>query len=541
MERFIRFKIYKCTIHKKGKYKMKSKKISISIVILLTSLLLSINIPATNIQENDFSTWDKIYGGEFEDRGRCIVEFNDKNYIITGSYGKSDGEKTKGYCIIIDQYGNMKLNKTIGEDNEFWDAEGISEDSFIVTGRSGNHFHVYGLNTNGYLLGGHGFGGSSWHTNVHAMVKTNDGGLLFSGFYEDWYAKSGKVYTYYGILIILKNQGVCMPLTKSHMGDDAFPEGRFDMKKTNDGGYILLGNSKKQNNDIVLMKLDNSYSVQWEKRIGGEGSETQYSVQQTDDNGFIITGYIKGYRTSNKDLLLIKTDPSGNTLWSKNFGGRETDEGHYIVQTDDGGYLITGNTSSYGLGKNNLWLLKTDENGTLEWDKTFGEIDDESNGEYILKLDDGFFVLGNLNSDIWLLKTDENGKIGSTPSIPTIDGPKKNAKNNASNYTISSTDSDGDNVYYYIDWGDKQYSDWFGPFESDEEVTVEHTYGYRDDFQIKVKSRDKYGLESDWGVFQTSIAKNKRKTNSIIDFFDSLPLYSIFLDFLSELNFLKFL
>ena len=145
------------------------------------------------------------------------------------------------------------------------------------------------------------------------------------------------------------------------VGDDV----GFSVQQTSDGGYIITGeiNSYNENpyrdGDLWLIKTDEDGDTMWTKIYGGSEGEVGYSVQQTSDGGYIITGYTSSYGEWPGDVWLIKTDENGDTLWTKTYGDSEhTDEGYSVQQTSDGGYIITGRTKSYGEGNYDVWLIK---------------------------------------------------------------------------------------------------------------------------------------------------------------------------------------
>lgn len=155
--------------------------------------------------------------------------------------------------------------------------------------------------------------------------------------------------------------------------------------------------------------------ILWTKTFGGGGVERAFSVQQTSDGGFIIAGNTSSYGAGSADIWLVKTDEDGNEEWNKTFGGSESEWAGSVSQTMDGGFIIAGSTDSFGPGYSNFWIIKTDEQGNEEWNRVFGNY--ESHGKCAKQtLDGGYILTGTtwiFNTttyfDVWLIKTDENG------------------------------------------------------------------------------------------------------------------------------------
>ena len=182
--------------------------------------------------------------------------------------------------------------------------------------------------------------------------------------------------------------------------------------QTTDGGYIITGSTESfgsGNSDVWLIKTDSQGKEEWNKTFGGPSSEVGISVQQTTDGGYIITGY------GNNQLWLIKTDSQGNEEWNQTFGGSDYDSGYSVQQTEDGGYIITGSTKSFGNGNSDVWLIKTDSQGNEEWSKTYGESGGDYGESVQQTTDGGYIITGNTESfgsggsDVLLIKTDPEG------------------------------------------------------------------------------------------------------------------------------------
>jgi len=140
--------------------------------------------------------------------------------------------------------------------------------------------------------------------------------------------------------------------TKTYGGNSS-DAGR-SVQQTNDSGYIITGYT---DGDVYLIKTDSSGDTLWTKTYGAENGDAGFSVQQTSDGGYIITGYTDG------DVYLIKTDSSGDTLWTKTYGAENGDGGLSVQQTSDGGYIITGTANAVAFSVHEVFLIKTDSSG----------------------------------------------------------------------------------------------------------------------------------------------------------------------------------
>lgn len=195
------------------------------------------------------------------------------------------------------------------------------------------------------------------------------------------------------------------------------------VQQTNDGGYIVGGVS---GGDIVLLKLDADGAIQWQKACGGSSSEYVGEVRQTNDGGYIAAGSTSSYGAGNTDVLVLKFDANGNIKWKKTYGKSAADWAYSIQQTSDGGYIVAGFTSSFGVvinGKKteipDAWILKLDASGNIQWQKVYGTGTTSDSARCIQQTSDGGYIVAGLtflstsgaNADIWVFKLDDRGNI----------------------------------------------------------------------------------------------------------------------------------
>jgi hypothetical protein len=174
--------------------------------------------------------------------------------------------------------------------------------------------------------------------------------------------------------------------------------------------------SERNNNLYDKTIFENGIStIVWVKTFGGRGRDNCWSLTKTDDEGFILLGETTSYDKGGGDAWLVKLDSDGNEQWNKSYGGNRADYGFDIIQNNDGGYTIAGGTKTYSIGDHDTWLVKTDYLGNEIWNKSFGgEMRDQ--GYALLKSsDDGFVICGGSGSftpgpnDYWVIKTDDKG------------------------------------------------------------------------------------------------------------------------------------
>jgi hypothetical protein len=153
----------------------------------------------------------------------------------------------------------------------------------------------------------------------------------------------------------------------------------------------------------------------WSKTFGGENDESCYSLIQTADGGYALAGDTRSFGTGRSDMWLIKTNEDGDSLWSRTYGGEDYEKCCSFIQNADGGFALAGYTTSFGAGNKDFWLVVTDENGEELWSQTYGGQYDEYCNSIIPTADGGFALMGYTDSfgegsaDFWIIVTDNEG------------------------------------------------------------------------------------------------------------------------------------
>ncbi|HXC04219.1 MAG TPA: T9SS type A sorting domain-containing protein [Bacteroidia bacterium] len=197
----------------------------------------------------------------------------------------------------------------------------------------------------------------------------------------------------------------------------------FGTLATSDKGVLIAGYTSSfgaGRDDVYLVKMDSAGTVSWAKTIGGHLEDFAFDIQPTNDSGYILTGYTDSWGAGGYDVLLIKTDASGDTLWTKTYGGALNDFGNSVQQTSDGGYIIAGYTLSYpsASDSSSAYLIRTDAGGNLIWSTAFGGPSNITDAYSVRQTPDKGFVVtgytnafGEINGDVFLTKTDSTGHI----------------------------------------------------------------------------------------------------------------------------------
>ena len=191
----------------------------------------------------------------------------------------------------------------------------------------------------------------------------------------------------------------------------------------------------------------------WTKHFGGGGNDFAHGIAGTNDGGYIITGLTESYGAGVADVYLLKTDSGGDTIWTQTYGGVQTDWGMGVFQTEDGGYIIAGSTTSFGMGDWDAYLIKTDSAGNEEWSRTFGGMLIDAGNCLGQTTDGGYIIAGTTysfgagDSDLYLVKTDSAGNLiwGHTFGGTEMDGAAGVQPTSDGGYIMAGWSGPGDN------------------------------------------------------------------------------------------------
>jgi hypothetical protein len=277
-----------------------------------------------------------------------------------------------------------------------------------------------------YLLKTNKWGDSLWTKHLDynngpgayndgASVKeTNDKGFIITGLRN--YAPNWNMH-------LLKTDSLGNLLWARNYSESTCASQGFSVQLTADNGFVIAGfisdclNTNDE--DFYLVKTDSIGNLLWSKRYGESKRNRAYSVSCTFDKGFIITG-IGNWDPSipSGSIYLVRTDSIGDTVWTKRYGGTAIDEGFSVIQTLDGGFVLTGYTASYGQGSVDVWIIKTNSDGNIEWEKKYGGFRSDIGRSIQQTYDGGFIIAGYTNSfgsesgyDIYLINTNEIGEM----------------------------------------------------------------------------------------------------------------------------------
>jgi uncharacterized delta-60 repeat protein len=252
--------------------------------------------------------------------------------------------------------------------------------------------------------------------NASCIQQTSDGGYVVSGYTDSFGAGEGDFW----VLKLDLNGAIEWQKTYGGTGNDQ----AWCIQQTNDGGYVVAGETDSFGAgllDIWILKLTSTGSVTWQKTYGGANNDHLRSIQQTSDGGYIVGGDTYSFGAGDVDAWILKLASNGSVIWQKTYGGSGYDWASAVQETSDGGYMVAGDSASFSETGVHVWVFKLNSNGSTAWQKIF----ERSSGDYAYCIrgtsDGGYIVAGETNgtglipwergANIWVLKLNSSGSI----------------------------------------------------------------------------------------------------------------------------------
>ena len=254
------------------------------------------------------------------------------------------------------------------------------------------------------------YGGSN-HDWADSIQQTSDGGYIVLGRTNSFGFAHGPA------LWILKLSSVGDVEWQKIYGASSSDHWPHSIQQTMDGGYIVAGETRTwgTSSNIWVLKLSSEGDVEWQRTYGGNEDDKASSIQQTMDGGYIVAGETRSWGVGD-DIWVLKLSPVGDVEWQKTYGGDADDSAYYVQQTMDGAYIVVGNTNSFGAGSIDFWVLRLSSTGDVEWQKTYGGSDSDEVHSVQQTMDGGYIVAGGIN----VLKLSSEGDIEWQHSYGTV-------------------------------------------------------------------------------------------------------------------------
>ncbi|WP_304132313.1 T9SS type A sorting domain-containing protein [Ignavibacterium album] len=368
-------------------------------LIIAVTTLVFLLIPFAFAQVPDV-LWTRTFGGTSNDNCSSAQQTSDGGFIIFGSTESSGLGGVDAWLIKTDSLGNSLWTKTIGfnEIERCNDGQETFNGDLIFTGYTNSIgaglYDVFLVRTDSFgdTLWTKTFGTSGYESGNAILQTPNGGGFVIAG--ETGATVTGQ----HDVYIIKTNSSGNLLWTQSIKGSDE--DVAKDIRQNSNNEYLITGFTKSfgaGNSDVWLICVNSSGSILWNKTFGGPDEESGEAIVSTTDGGCAIAGYKYSDITNDIDVLLIRTNSSGDTLWTKTYGNADTIEAGYgLAKTDDGGFIITGTVATLFPLTQNLLVIRTDSLGNVIWTKTI-EKDGYSTGYCIRKSNNnGFIICGEI-------------------------------------------------------------------------------------------------------------------------------------------------
>jgi uncharacterized delta-60 repeat protein len=372
--------------------------------------------------------WQKTYGGISSDSASSIQQTTDGGYIVAGYTSSFGAGSADAWVLKLDKNGGIMgcNNVTIAASSaSTLVTSAIPVNTTIVpstatyvalssTATVSNSTAAVATNcsyTPSPLKWQRTFGGSGFDI-ANSVQQTTDGGYIVAGTTASFGAGGGDFW----VLKLDADGSVTWQYTYGEASYDV----AYSIQQTADGGYIVAGRTSSfgtVGGDAWVMKLDSFGSVAWQYTYGSNGLDEARSIQQTTDGGYIVAGLTASFGAGGYDAWVLKLNADGSIAWENTYGGNNDDNANSIQQTADGGYIVAGRTYSLSTVSYDAWVLKLNADGSIAWQKSYGDIGTDEAKSIQQTADGGYIVAGITdsfgagNGDAWVLKLNAYGSV----------------------------------------------------------------------------------------------------------------------------------
>ncbi len=363
------------------------KKLQLYLFIILITLFVL--LPDTKAQSTQ---WSKLFGGTGDDGGESLVMTNSGEIVIAGF--KSSNSVKDVLLMKTDSAGNQLWSRTFNPGINDWgrSLRQTQDGGFIIAGMTEVSPQIF----DPFLIKTDSEGNMQWQQQYdygfgdddrgHAVWQTSDGGYIIAG--QTWLMHGS--FGNYDMYIIKTDMNGNVQWKKVFFRENEGGDVALAVQQLSDGGFIIGGFTQSSTWASYIIRTDSLGNAVWSNIYPGSWQSECYDIQATPDGGFILTGTETSF-TTDADLLIIKLGAAGNLIWKKIYGTVDAEQGESIKQLPDGGYVIAG-MSSHGAGGYDMYVVRTNSTGDSLWSRTIG-----GSG------DDRAFSIGSVQSGAYLV------------------------------------------------------------------------------------------------------------------------------------------
>ncbi len=374
-------------------------------------------------------TWEKLFSKKSTDAFRHVVEVPAGGYILAGYTADSTVSDTDAYVVRMTTSGDTLWTRRINGSNNrkdlFYKVINTDDGGFAFCGYTTNNgagnddAYWVKMDSNGTIQWSKYWGGSG-KDRAQDIIQTSDGGYAIVGY------TTSPPSAYYDAILIRTNSSGDTLWTKLY-GTGGYEDAN-SVVQLPDSGFVLAGQSTNGANglDMYMVRTNLLGDTLWTSKFGTGATDNAEQIIRQADGTFVLAGGTDGIGFGGNDGYVVMTDSGGAVLWSKYYGGNSQDDFHQVSPTSDGGFVFGGTSRSSGTLDPNLWLVKTNASGDSLWTQTYGGDNNDHGYSGIQTADGGYIMVGYTSSfgfngeEAYVVKSTDIGNIGNYMTYGTI-------------------------------------------------------------------------------------------------------------------------